>query len=358
LTQRFNVSTHRQLKQAFDDFETQREHVTLNLEVLVSLDQGLVEVSDDILDMQAQIVARSVVEGLNGKVIEQAMETIIVMKEMSRFKRARFIESWEQRQLELQLEDMRQCIKDLQLVRVTRALQSSIKIGGDEAKQKVDKDGLERKLLQFEKLMDMELRATQQRWAAVRAQTKQQSLENTRLVMQTEALAKVVETRRKLGSLRPSEGAMHNKNTARTTALAEHRKLKDISALQAEEIARLTKERDVLRAKSFPMLPRMPGDREMFQKRAPDMFNGMGGLPLTQMHGALLTPRRPAMRRPSQPAYASGSQTHRAFVRPQEGVKVSFGLPKGERRGSQDLTALANKLPLIQSPRVQSEHNI
>ena len=156
-----------------------------------------------------------------------------------------------------------------------------------------------------------------------------------------------MEERQNISALHPSELDVEAKRNQRFTALAEERRLKNIFYLQKDEVLKLMKERDLLRAKTFPIFPRVLGDRDLFMRRMTDQdarlyansSSGLGGYALSPRGGMpshngaspynhfpsgsgspRQSPRRSALLRPNrastQSNYASGSQTHRAYSRP------------------------------------------
>jgi hypothetical protein len=124
-----------------------------DLDLTLSIKQGQVEVEQaavvsDYSD--ALVVERTLIEMHNTAIETRGNDKIGVLHEIKDFRKGIHGLQWDNQRLDLEEEDLLQRTKDLQLLRVTKGLQSLIK-GGDSSKDASEAASLE-KLLQYQVL--------------------------------------------------------------------------------------------------------------------------------------------------------------------------------------------------------------
>ena len=151
-------SAAQQVQQSIDAAEAELEALELrmgcansDLDLTLSVKQGQVEVEQaavvtDYSD--ALVVERSLIEMHNTAIERRGSDKISVLHEIKDFRKGIHGLQWDNQRLDLEEEDLLQRTKDLQLLRVTKGLQSLIK-GGDSSKDATEAASLE-KLVQYQ----------------------------------------------------------------------------------------------------------------------------------------------------------------------------------------------------------------
>jgi hypothetical protein len=128
------------IKKSRDGARNMLKSFESNLEVTVCLRQGQDEVNRDEVVTQysdAILVPIEVVNKFNSRVKELGKEKIGVLSRIKQFRRKINLVDWEARHLSLEAYHLEEYFTDLQLLRVTRELQSVIRDGADADKAKV-----------------------------------------------------------------------------------------------------------------------------------------------------------------------------------------------------------------------------
>lgn len=168
---------------------------------------------------------------------------------------------------------------ELQLLRVTKSLQSLIKMGGHDNQKAAELKRLDRKI-EFvshstrEKTLGKKLKLLQ-----VKKKIRLQNRENERLLETVQELEAAVRERVQISTIR--DGEQHDERKASDTrmkALVTRRKLVDLAKLQAEEIKFLRDQVESLRKRTFasfavPQLPTNPDDKRCAYSLISDMFD-------------------------------------------------------------------------------------
>lgn len=136
-----------------DALESRMRFANSDLDLTLSIKQGQVEVEQaavvsDYSD--ALVVERTLIEMHNTAIETRGNDKIGVLHEIKDFRKGIHGLQWDNQRLDLEEEDLLQRTKDLQLLRVTKGLQSLIK-GGDSSKDASEAASLE-KLLQYQVL--------------------------------------------------------------------------------------------------------------------------------------------------------------------------------------------------------------
>jgi len=273
-------SAAQQVQQSIDAAEAELEALELrmgcansDLDLTLSVKQGQVEVEQaavvtDYSD--ALVVERSLIEMHNTAIERRGSDKISVLHEIKDFRKGIHGLQWDNQRLDLEEEDLLQRTKDLQLLRVTKGLQSLIK-GGDSSKDATEAASLE-KLVQYqtnvhksrvaEKLKSVQL---------LQAQARGCQKENHELDEDIFALESAVVERQRLCELQGTNTQVQQaqaqatntsksrgppprnpKEAAKMNMMVTHRKLLDLAKAQTREIELMREELVRLRARTFP----------------------------------------------------------------------------------------------------------
>jgi WD40 repeat protein len=145
---------YRQIEAAEAELETLESHMgtaNTNLDVTLSVKQGQLEVEQaavvtDFTD--AVVLEKAAIEAHNTAITTRGDDKIAVLQEIKDFRKGIHGLQWDDQRLDLEEEDMMQRTKDLQLLRVTKSLQTIIK-GGDGNRDAIETANLD-KLISYQ----------------------------------------------------------------------------------------------------------------------------------------------------------------------------------------------------------------
>jgi len=121
----------------------------LNTEILLRIQQGQVEIEEApvVTDLKhCEMIDRSIVEKLNSVIQKIGSEKVEILKETTVSNTAMNLLKWNQQKLNLEHADSLDLTTELQLLRVTKSLQSLIKMGGHDNQKAAELKILDRKL--------------------------------------------------------------------------------------------------------------------------------------------------------------------------------------------------------------------
>ena len=240
---------------------------TTDLDITLSVKQGQVEVEQAavVTDMaDALVVERGVIEACNGAITARGDDKIAVLHEIKDFRKNIHELQWNNQRLDLEEEDLLQRTRDLQLLRVTKSLQSVIKGGGDvnDTQETAKLDKLYHYQVNAHKARVAEKLKTVQ---ALQAQVRSCHKENVELDDDIFALESAVVERERLCKLQGVNLAQqpdakkasgppprNAKEAAKMNMMVTHRKLLDLAKAQTREIELMREELVRLRARTFP----------------------------------------------------------------------------------------------------------
>mmetsp|Transcript_49008 Transcript_49008/g.96107 ORF Transcript_49008/g.96107 Transcript_49008/m.96107 type:complete len:717 (+) Transcript_49008:2037-4187(+) len=257
----------RAVQEQKSNFESSRQRIMLNVDVMMKLDQGLAEIEESpvVTDLQnCEMVQRENVEKLNKSILKLGNDNVAVLKEMMKFRKGITALHWERKRLGLTHQDAEDLTKELQLLRVTKNLQVLIKAGGHDSKAAAEITLLERKFEHLRQITIQELASRKKKLAAFRVKVRHQSMENSRLGKTVTKLEGLVAERVAISKIKDESG-LGNQTVGEgvTTGLtavqeqkmeyiAERRQLLNIADAQKHELQKLIAERDRLRGATFP----------------------------------------------------------------------------------------------------------
>jgi len=254
------------LETRFDEVQENRARLELNTEVMVKTLQGMVEIEEApvVTDLKdCEMIDQSIVEELNKLIRKSGKEKVDILKDIMVSRSAITLLKWTKKKLSLEHKDAVDLTTELQLLRVTKSLQSLIKMGGHDNQKAAELKRLDRKI-EFlnhatrEKTLGKKLTLMQ-----VKKKIRQQNRENDRLLMTVQELEGAVRERVQISNIRDGDAGDDRKAAdQRMKALVTRRKLVDLAKLQAEEIKFLRDQVEGLRKRTFASfsVPRVPAN--------------------------------------------------------------------------------------------------
>jgi len=255
------------LVESMSDLRTQRLNDTLDLEVMVNIKQGQVEVTH-VNDFEpdyetAVLIDRSKVEELNAEVRRLAEIKVAHMTERMKFRKGIHILEWEHERLDRAADDLVGKTKDIQMLRVTRHMTLE---GGDngnrEDKSRKDNETLERTIRQQKVIMEQMLAERERQVRMIKDKVKKLNAEGTQLEPKFETLATEVDERSMMCAVQLQATGGVAKTNGKLREAAQRRRFVDTVKAQAEEISFLRDELERRRMKTFPAF--VPGQRVAF----------------------------------------------------------------------------------------------
>jgi hypothetical protein len=201
-----------------------------------------------------------------------------VLKEITARHTAIEIRKWTLERLELELRDQMDLNTELQLLRVTKNLQSLIKMGGHDSQKAAEVKRLNQKIefLQQSSIEKMDDKRVKMK--KVRNKIRSQKSENKRLLTTVHDLEQSVRERLQISQLKREETKEERKaGDLRMKAIVTRRKLVDLAKLQSEEVHFLRSQVEGLRKRTFasfalPADPVNPDERDdlalMYEERS------------------------------------------------------------------------------------------
>lgn len=290
----------------------------LSAEILVRSTQGQIEIEEApvITDFRASsLVPRQDVEQLNEVIRELGTDKVGILSEIVRQKRSLDCLQWRFLLLDLDYTDAAHMTKEIQLLRVTKNLQSLIKVGGRDVQKAAEVADLRRKVEYLTASSEEQVNQLRGKYRGLFRKKKRQESENSRLMSTVLDLERAVTEREEIRKMTEREGGLEKKQMdVRMKNVIEMRRLSDLAQMQQDEFRVLSQHAEELRRKTFACFNERAEEKK---QRSPPPANRPrgGGLKLPSIHGRSIGPKR------------SGAKTSLAMVR---GKKQTMS--KGELR--------------------------
>jgi hypothetical protein len=142
-------SEWRQLAQYLSNVAEARALFSLNCEVVLRIQQGQVEIDESpvVSDLrQCEMIDRAGVERLNALIQTAGSEKVEILKDTCVSRTAINLLEWTRKKLSLEHADSVDLTTELQLLRVTKSLQSLIEMGGHDNQKAAELKSLDRKI--------------------------------------------------------------------------------------------------------------------------------------------------------------------------------------------------------------------
>ena len=236
-------------------------HPEWDATLMVKIAQGLVEMSDldvvQVLD-DVELRGRAAVEDLNSRIRVKGQAKLALLHSMHEYEQERRLLEWQHRMLQLQYEQAFDVTTQLQLLRVTKAMQLQLK-EREEGRADQLNDELHSAAQAMERKMEHIRAGTRQlnhdkqiELKKIHRRTKRISHENGELRRRVELLKEAVQQRRAIDELR-DEGVKERveEDRKKMKGVVARRRLVDLAHLQREEIAWLRGQVEGLRRRTF-----------------------------------------------------------------------------------------------------------
>ncbi|XP_072041951.1 LOW QUALITY PROTEIN: cilia- and flagella-associated protein 43-like [Amphiura filiformis] len=233
-----------------------RLRFSCNLQVQFLLKQGQVEVDsgpfipsyDDSI-----LVHRSVVEDLNGTIRQLGEQKIAAMTESKDFRKGIHSLEWEHKKMVMQIEDLLNKAKNIQMLKVSRELQEFLHNEDHEGRRQQEIQILEQTLENQRGHHDKNIGERKKVLKKLRHTVRKKEKDNADLDNQLEEMNVCVAERKHINDV---NAAMRNNTGAqkRMQDIVQRRKLVDLAKAQAQEVAVLRAEVERLRMRTFPAL--------------------------------------------------------------------------------------------------------
>lgn len=228
----------------------------LNLDIQFLLKQGQVEVESSTFSLNygdSVLIQRNVVEDLNGTIRGLGESKVAAMTECKDFKKGIHLLEWERKRMMMQMEDLHNRARHIQMLKLTKDLQLYLSEDNYQARQARQMAVLEQTSAIQEKNLEKNVNRKNCIIKDLKKHIKRKVLENDFLQRGTEELHVSVSERKNIDDVNALERA---KNTAdnRLKGIVQRRRLVDLAKAQAQEVAVLRAEVERLRMKTFPAL--------------------------------------------------------------------------------------------------------
>eukprot|EP00899_Mesostigma_viride_P000674 jgi/Mesvir1/10607/Mv08936-RA.1 len=290
---RFNVVYPIRIKQA---------HVEVPL-------PGATDVPDD-----GVLLRLSVVMDANDVIHKHGAQKLELMGAIKDFKKGIYECEWLNKKLAMDEKDAQERFRELQLLRVTKNLQTIIKDGDDTTGTALEISNMEKRIVHNKKLHAKHIADMQAELARLEARARKQAMQNQQLAAAVDGMGVALKEQ---ASLRDRQElhmtVMQKEQDTRMRRLVTKRQLSEIAGAQQQELLTLRAELDRMTRKSIPVVPEdLPNhilpDGEPYSPPFKASFTArrMSLAPVGRATDSPLSPS-PVQGQPRTPAGADGS---------------------------------------------------
>ncbi|XP_059215696.1 cilia- and flagella-associated protein 43 isoform X2 [Centropristis striata] len=256
-------AAQREIKNLSDGLESLHKEKNIfltDIMVQVLLKQGQVEVSttDLTTDYTDSVLhQRSVVEDLNREIRTRGEQKIASMVECKDFRKGIIQQQWEHRMMEMQIEDLNNQARNIQMLRLSEDQQDYLNKTDQDSRVSKQVSILEKTIAFQEKTHLQSVQHRVKKIEQLHRQAAKKASKNTALGQQLPDMQVTVAKRRHIYETIASEENQAVKTEERYQEIVQKKNLAEFARAQAEELALLSAEVERLRMKNFPSLDQL-----------------------------------------------------------------------------------------------------
>ncbi|KAF4090507.1 hypothetical protein AMELA_G00052090 [Ameiurus melas] len=249
-----------EIKKLFDNLNCLREERSrfcLDVLVQILLKQGQVEVETG--DFNADysdslLLQRYVVEDLNNTIRALGEQKIASMVECKNFHKGIIQQEWEHKRLSMQIEDLRNKARDIQILHVSQELQEYLTETDHDNRMSRKVSTLEKTVTLQEKTYTKNVESCKKLIKELNRQAKMKKENNEALDVQLTMMHVTVAERRNIYETTAMEESQEREAKQRYQNILQRKNLVDLAKAQDMDIAILSAELECMRRKTFPAL--------------------------------------------------------------------------------------------------------
>ncbi|KAI3363278.1 hypothetical protein L3Q82_011908 [Scortum barcoo] len=253
-------AAQQEIKNLSDELESlhkEKNRFLTDIMVQVLLKQGQVEVSTTDLTpdyTESVLHHRSVVEDLNRTIRTLGEQKIASMVECKDFRKGIIQLQWEHKMMGMQIEDLNNKARDIQMLRLTEEQQDYLNKTDRDSRVSKQVSVLEKTIAFQEKSHQQSVKNRQKKIAQLNRQAAMKAEKDAIVEEQLPNIQVTVAERRHIYEAIASEENQAANTEERYQEIVQKRNLEDFAKAQAEELAFLWAEVERLRMKNFPSL--------------------------------------------------------------------------------------------------------
>ncbi|KAK2824393.1 hypothetical protein Q5P01_021568 [Channa striata] len=256
-------AAQQEIRNLSDDLESlhkEKNRFLTDIMVQVLLKQGQVEVSSTDLTpdyTDSVLLHRTVVEDLNKTIRMLGERKIASMVECKDFRKGSIQLEWEHKMMRMQIEDLNNKLKNIQMLRLTEEQQDYLNRTDQDSRVSKQVSILEKTKVFQEKTHLKNVQDRIKKIEQLNRQAAMKAAENISLEQDLTNMQVAVAEMKHIYEATASEEHQATKTEERYQEIVQKKKLKDIAKAQTEELAYLQLELERLRMKNFPSLDKL-----------------------------------------------------------------------------------------------------
>ncbi|XP_076599514.1 cilia- and flagella-associated protein 43 [Chaetodon auriga] len=256
-------AAQQEIKNLSDELESlhkEKNRFLMDIMVQVLLKQGQVEVSTTDLTADytdSVLLHRSVVEDHNRTIRTLGEQKIASMVECKDFRKGIIQLQWEHKMMEMQIEDLNNKARDIQMLRLSEEQQDYLNKTDRDSSVSKQVSSLEKTIAFQEKTHQQSVQHRINKIKQLKRHAAKKAEKNVNVEQQLPSMHVTVAERRHIYEATASEENQATKTEERYQEIVQRKNLEDLVRAQAEELALLWAEVERLRMKNFPSLDQL-----------------------------------------------------------------------------------------------------
>ena len=245
--------------------EANMRSLLYDFDMWFELKQGQVEVDQaavvtDYSD--AMVLDVDIIQQLNTEIEQKGLDKVAILEQFKAGKSEMYHNEWLNKRADLQLENLDLKIKELQLLRVTRGLQTALKSSEDKGSElAAEETGLTARFSELENVQMQRVASKERKLSQILKVMREKREENSLLASKTSSAETVLEERQRVTDDRAQTTPTGSTGGSRRRIrnIMTNSRLLEISKQQMDEQAFLINELERLRRRSYPAFPAASG---------------------------------------------------------------------------------------------------